>query len=145
MNYELESYYARAGGELKEKPPAAAATPFTIEVRFLGGLTQTQKDAFKTAADRWTRVIVGDLPPFEVNGEIIDDILIEAQGQNIDGPGGILGQAGRSRVKHPRLQIARLLVLRNVARVEIDRIAAFVGEHAGECNGLGPRPPQRLA
>jgi leishmanolysin len=99
MEYELESYYAREGAELKEKPSVAAVSPFTIEIRFLGGLTESQKNAFKRAAERWTRVIVGDLPAFEVNGEIIDDILIEAQGQNIDGPGKILGQAGPTRIR----------------------------------------------
>jgi hypothetical protein len=99
MKYELDTYYAREGAELKAKPVAAAATPFTIEIRFLGGLTETQKNAFKTAADRWTRVIVGDVPAFEVSGEIIDDILIEAQGQSIDGAGKILGQAGPTRIR----------------------------------------------
>jgi len=73
---------------------AETESPFTIEVRFIGGLTEPQKDAFKTAADRWTKVIVGDLPSVEVNGEVIDDVMIMAQGADIDGLGGILGMAG---------------------------------------------------
>ena len=99
MKEKIESYFAREGAELTPTLAAEAVSPFTIEVRFLGGLTQTQKDAFKAAADRWTKVIVGDLPAFEVNGEIIDDILIEAQGQSIDGPGKVLGQAGPTRIR----------------------------------------------
>jgi hypothetical protein len=98
MEYKPESYLAREGAELKTKA-TGGTSPFTIEVRFLGGLTQTQRAAFRTAADRWTRVIVGDLPAFEVAGEIIDDILIEAQGTDIDGPGSILGQAGPTRIR----------------------------------------------
>jgi Leishmanolysin len=98
MKYEIESYTAREGAEAKGTLPAAQS-PFTIEVRFLGGLTQSQKNAFRTAADRWTRVIVGDLPAFEVDGEIIDDLLILAQGAVIDGAGGILGQAGPTRIR----------------------------------------------
>jgi len=46
------------------------------------------------AADRWARIIVGDLPSVRVDGELVDDVLILAQGAAIDGPGRILGQAG---------------------------------------------------
>src|SRR5262249_7215044 len=77
----------------------AAASAFTIEVRFLGGLTQTQKDAFRSAADRWTRVIVGALPGVQVDGELIRGVLILAQGADIDGPGQVLGQAGPTRLR----------------------------------------------
>ena len=73
---------------------AAAESPFTIEVRFRGGLTERQKQAFRAAADRWVNLIVGDLPAMLVDGEVIDDVLIFADGSEIDGPGGILGQAG---------------------------------------------------
>jgi hypothetical protein len=76
-----------------------AATAYKIEVRFLGGLTTAQKNAFKAAADRWTKVIVGDLPSVYVDGEVIDDLLILAQGVAIDGPGGILGQAGPTHLR----------------------------------------------
>ena len=58
----------------------AIQSAYKIEVRFLGGLTATQKAAFKKAADRWTKVIVGDVPSVMVGGELIDDLLIEAQG-----------------------------------------------------------------
>ena len=72
---------------------ASTASPFTIEVRFIGGLTPNQEAAFAQAADRWVRVIVGDLPSHVVDGEPIDDILILARGVLIDGQGAILGQA----------------------------------------------------
>lgn len=88
-----ESYHAVADSE-RAALLAATESPFTIEVRFLGGLTDTQQAAFTAAADRWTRMIVGDLPSVVADGETIDDVLILAQGSDIDGPGGILGQAG---------------------------------------------------
>jgi hypothetical protein len=95
---KVESYLAC--GSLKSGASAAAVqSAYTIEVRFLGGLTPTQKNAFKTAADRWSRVIVGDLPSVIVGGEVIDDLLIEAQGVDIDGPGQILGQAGPTNLR----------------------------------------------
>jgi len=89
----IETYVARAD---KQRAMARAKTtsPFGIEVRFLGGLNKKQKDAFAHAADRWCKAIVGDLPPVVVDGEKIDDVLILAQGSDIDGAGGILGQAG---------------------------------------------------
>jgi hypothetical protein len=93
-----ETYRATADS----KVAAALAntdSPFAIEVRFLGGLTQRQMDAFKLAADRWSRVIVGDLPAVTVDGEVVDDLLILAEGADIDGPGKILGQAGPTRLR----------------------------------------------
>lgn len=94
----VESYTAHAS--VKARAPAAKVrSAFKIEVRFLGGLTAAQKLAFKKAADRWTRVIVGDLPSVVVGGEVIDDLLIEARGVAIDGPGGILGQAGPTSLR----------------------------------------------
>jgi Leishmanolysin len=96
-----DTYRARSGAAVAEAVAGLAAepTPYTIEVRFLGGLTQRQKDAFKVAADRWSRVIIGDLPSVIVDGETIDDLLILAQGADIDGPGRILGQAGPTRLR----------------------------------------------
>jgi len=91
-----ETYHARSRARSTR---ARARSPFTITIRFLGGLTAKQKAAFKSAADRWSRVIVGDLPSVEVDGEVIDDIVILAQGSDIDGPGNILGQAGPTRLR----------------------------------------------
>jgi Leishmanolysin len=95
---DFETYEARADAG-RAKAIAATASPFTITVRFLGGLNARQRSAFKKAADRWTRIIVGDLPQVRVDGEMIDDVLILAQGRAIDGPGRILGQAGPSHVR----------------------------------------------
>jgi Leishmanolysin len=94
-SYEL--YVARADAKAAQK--ANATAPFTITVVFLGGLTTAQKNAFKAAADRWSKVIVGDLPNVVVNGQVIDDVLIEASGVAIDGPGNILGQAGPTHLR----------------------------------------------
>lgn len=94
----FETYQAKADPKIASDI-AGTTSPFTIEVRFLGGLTQRQMDAFKGAADRWSRIIVGDLPSVLVDGEVIDDVLILAQGTEIDGPGQILGQAGPSALR----------------------------------------------
>ena len=75
----------------------APTSPVTVDVRFLGGLSPTQQAAFAHAAQRWAHIITGDLPPATVEGVLIDDVLIEAEGVLIDGPGRILGQAGSER------------------------------------------------
>ncbi|GAA4559589.1 leishmanolysin-related zinc metalloendopeptidase [Pseudonocardia xishanensis] len=74
-------------------------SPFAIDVRFTGGLTDRQQAAFAAAADRWARMIVGDLPAVTVDGETVDDVLVLAGGAAIDGAGQILGQAGPTRVR----------------------------------------------
>ena len=93
-----ETYIARANKDIAIAV-AHAARPFQIEVRFIGGLNTKQKNAFKKAADRWCRVIVGDLPSVNVDGEVVDDLLILAEGTNIDGEGNVLGQAGPTRLR----------------------------------------------
>jgi hypothetical protein len=92
-----EIYVARA--DAQRAKAAKATAPFTITVVFLGGLTTAQKNAFKAAANRWSKVIVGDLPNVIVGNQMIDDVLIEASGVAIDGPGGILGQAGPTHLR----------------------------------------------
>lgn len=94
----VNSYLAHASVK-KSAGAAAVQSAYKIEVRFRGGLNTAQQNAFKTAADRWSRVIVGDLPSVMVNGEVIDDLLIVAEGVAIDGPGGILGQAGPTHLR----------------------------------------------
>ena len=99
---QIEIYRAQRGAEAAAAGATEDATvvsPFTIEVRFVGGLNQTQRDAFKAAADRWSRVIVGDLPSVRVEGELIDDVVILAQGRSIDGPGRVLGSAGPTFIR----------------------------------------------
>ncbi|KAB1068574.1 leishmanolysin-related zinc metalloendopeptidase [Methylobacterium planeticum] len=97
---EVETYIASGG---REAAIAAGAGPtpgtYNIAVRFLGGLTDRQKSAFKGAANRWTRAISGDLPSVTVDGEVVDDLLILAQGAPIDGPGRVLGQAGPTHLR----------------------------------------------
>jgi subtilisin-like proprotein convertase family protein len=96
---EVRDLADQDGGELRSwgleiETKQLAEPPFKIELRFRGGLTSTQQDAFYTAAKRWSEIIVGDLPSVNLFGEVVDDVVIEASGKAIDGVGGILGQAG---------------------------------------------------
>ncbi len=110
---KIESYVAHAS--VKAGASAAAVkSAYKIVVRFLGGLTPTQKNAFKAAAKRWTKVIVGDVPSVLVGGEVIDDLLIEAQGVSIDGPGGILGQAGPTNLRPASAGVSAFLPAKGI-------------------------------
>jgi len=93
---------------------AAVASAYKIEVRFLGGLNTAQKNAFKAAADRWATVIVGDLPSVRVDNEVIDDLLILAQGTAIDGPRGILGQAGPTHIRPANAGKSKFLPVKGI-------------------------------
>jgi hypothetical protein len=73
-------------------------------VRLGPGLNDSHKTAFKEAADRWSRAIIGDLPSYEVNGDTIDDIRIYASAANIDGKGGVLGKCGPDVVRPKRFR-----------------------------------------
>jgi hypothetical protein len=87
---------------------------YCIDIRYVGTISQSLRAAFTNARQRWEQVIVGDLPPVQLNiaagackdanddplvnhpaiNETIDDLLIYIQVDSIDGPGGILGSAG---------------------------------------------------
>jgi len=91
---------------------------FDVVVVFANdGLSPSQQLAFDTAAARWGQVIVGDLVPvpvgdvtlprdFSCAGEppfngFIDDLVISASGEAIDGAGAVLGSAGPCRLRGP--------------------------------------------
>lgn len=84
---------------------------FNITLKFLLPPTERQEQVFSDAAGRWERIIIGDVPSFTgtipsafvgfppaVDGTL-DDIVIEVALAPIDGPGGILGQAGPQFVR----------------------------------------------
>ncbi|WP_420125026.1 leishmanolysin-related zinc metalloendopeptidase [Longimicrobium sp.] len=80
---------------------------YALTLCYTTPLTATQRAAFQSAADRWSGIITADLP--DVVGGVaagdcgddspnmshrFDDLLIFAGIETIDGPSGILGQAG---------------------------------------------------
>ncbi len=86
------------------------ASAFDVVVRFSTGTTPTpsQQQLFLAAAARWEQLIIGDIPDgalsipagscaganYPALNETLDDVIIYAAAVPIDGPGGILGQAG---------------------------------------------------
>jgi hypothetical protein len=89
-----------------------AAAAYHIDVRFLTPMTAPQRAAFDNAAAKWETLIFGDVPDTPITlraggcgantpalDETIDDIVIFAGIDSIDGPGSILGQAGPCAVR----------------------------------------------
>ncbi|NQZ12857.1 MAG: proprotein convertase P-domain-containing protein [Algicola sp.] len=97
---EIEDTAFADGGRLRswalelETALVEPVSDYNIDVNFLGGLTERQQAVFMLAAARWSEIIVGDLPAISLNGQLVDDLLIDAEGAAIDGPGQVLGQAG---------------------------------------------------
>lgn len=80
---------------------------YHIDVRFITAMTPTQQAAFTNAAAKWESIIFGDVPDIQVTiapnacltgqpgmNEIVDDVVIFAAIDSIDGLGKILGRAG---------------------------------------------------
>lgn len=67
---------------------------FNIEVIFKGTWTEALQQCFVDAAELISSIILGDVAGVRFRGSVIDDIRIDATLSDIDGPGGILGQAG---------------------------------------------------
>lgn len=65
----------------------------------MSGLSVAQQAIFQQAATRWSQIIIGDIPDASYNGIPVDDLLITARAISIDGPGGVLGQAGPNRFR----------------------------------------------
>ena len=93
------------------KAPGDDRGRFNITFRYLVTLTERQIEVFESAAARWERIIIKDVP--SIMGPIpsaflgvppiegtVDDIVIEVVIAPIDGPGNILGQAGPVYVRN---------------------------------------------
>lgn len=79
-------------------PPAPGA--FDLVVNFTGNLTPSQMAVFSSAEARIESIITGDVPDVTVPGiGLVDDLVINASGVAIDGPGGVLGSAGPNMLR----------------------------------------------
>jgi hypothetical protein len=77
---------------------AAANGRFDIVVNYSGD--PKYQAAFTAAANRWSQIITADIPDITSSPYgFIDDLVIDASIVAIDGPGGILGQAGPDYIR----------------------------------------------
>lgn len=118
-----------------EAETAADESGYNIDVRFAGdGFTPSREAVFMKAAARWSTVITGDLPAVSISKAAdscgpafagdIDDLVIYAVLRPIDGPGGVLGQAGPCYI---RQEGSRLPVF-GIMEFDSDDVAALEAE-----------------
>ena len=78
---------------------SGAAGHYNIEIVFTGTWTADLASVFKSAANLLSQYITTDIPDVLYKGKVIDDLQITAELSNIDGVGGILGQAGPTALR----------------------------------------------
>ena len=127
-----------AGAGISGNPVQFSALGVTssyhIDLRYLSLVAPSQQAAFDSAAARWERLIIGDVPDIPnvtltsgqcgvnspaITNETIDDIVIFVTIDQIDGPGGILGEAGPCFVRVSGLPLIGLMYF------DVADIAAF--------------------
>jgi leishmanolysin len=127
----FETYRAVADAD-RAAELANTTSPFQIDVRFLGGLTDSQKSVFAQAAERWARVIVGDLETAIVSdnlGEVVvDDLLIDAEGVVLDGVDGVLGKAGPTHFRSESAAAGAGLPAKGIMRFDKADLASMEDE-----------------
>ncbi len=84
---------------LTEYTSSAEGSDFNVHIDFVGEWSIELQNSFTGAADYLSSIITGDLMDVMLNGEFVDDITITAELTEIDGAGGILGQAGPTYVR----------------------------------------------
>ncbi len=110
---QLQAQVGPATATVQGTATAVPASQYQVVVRFTGTTpTPAQVAAFTAAAQRWSQVVVGDVPDvlavaeaagdgcYPALNETIDDVVIYARVGPIDGPGNILGQAGPRLVRN---------------------------------------------
>lgn len=85
-------------------------TGYNIEINFKGTWTVDLQQDFIASADFLSTIIVGDLSDVIYRGKFIDDIRIDATLKEIDGEGGVLGQAGATAIRtSDKLPVAAIM------------------------------------
>jgi hypothetical protein len=99
---------------------------YNIEIDFKGSWTVDLQQDFIDASELISSFIVGDIADVFYRGKTIDDIKITAELTDIDGEGGILGQAGPTAVRTAGYQPATGVMEFDVADAEtFDAIGLF--------------------
>jgi len=118
---------------------ASVHSDFHIDVRFFGpAMTDAQKALFTNAAARISALVTGDIPDVPVQNfdvaavcgfpelpvlnETIDDLVIYASVQDIDGPGKILAQAGPCAFRGRSQAYLTMIGVMEFDSADLDRI-----------------------
>jgi hypothetical protein len=132
---------------------AGGGSGFKITLCFITPMTTAQRTVFEDAAARWSTLITGDLSDFAANfangfcgtnsprvSLTIDDLLIFARVEAIDGAGGVLGSAGWCARRSGGLPIIGTMRFdsADLAQLEANgRLAAVILHEMGHVLGIG--------
>ncbi len=120
----------------------AVSPSFEIGVRFSGEFSETQREAFLLASQRWAEIVSVDLPAVETpDAGCVNDLLIDASAVDAENVDGMLGQAGPTYVRPTSLIPARGIIEFDpvdLERLESDGSLVNVVIHAmGHVLGFG--------
>ncbi|HET6440011.1 MAG TPA: leishmanolysin-related zinc metalloendopeptidase [Anaeromyxobacter sp.] len=125
----LRATSVSAAGELVFSADLRPTTGYEIDLRLLTTASDSQWRAFLSAADRIGQVVVSGLSPVDTTGQSCEDLevggevtslLILVKIHSIDGPGGVLGQAGPCIVRfQSQLPVVGLMELDSA---DLDRL-----------------------
>ncbi|MGB7416771.1 MAG: leishmanolysin-related zinc metalloendopeptidase [Thermosynechococcaceae cyanobacterium] len=96
----------------------AESSQHSIEVRFEGHFSATQKQAFWVAAGLWSQMIKGNLSSVVIGNEAISGLVVKAVKRNIDGRSGILGQSIPTHLRAKSLLPAQGMMLFDTSDIE---------------------------
>jgi Leishmanolysin/Bacterial Ig-like domain (group 1) len=132
---------------------AGGGSGFKITLCFITPMTPAQRTVFEDAAARWGSLVTGDLPDFVANfatgfcgtnsprvSLTIDDLLIFARVEAIDGAGGVLGSAGWCARRAGGLPIIGTMRFdsADLAQLEANgKLAAVILHEMGHVLGIG--------
>lgn len=147
----LSVLVATCGEDSPSEPPPPPPSPaFEIDIRYVPGTDPPAdlRQRLAEAADRWERVIVGDLPsvqiiepaPFECErvtappmDEEVDDLVVWVEIGPLDGQGGFGGWAGVCRTRDDHLPVVSSILFD-----EEDFIGETLAAHElGHAVGIG--------
>lgn len=114
---------------------------YNIDVRFLGTPSTDFQTAFNNAAAKWETIIYGDVSDQPVTlstdacgtgnnpaiNETIDDVVIFARADSIDGPSGVLGQGGPCVIRGQTGTDAKLTVV-GIMKFDTADVASMVAD-----------------
>jgi hypothetical protein len=125
---------ASVGGDPPVSITATAQNAaYTIEVRNIGPAFSTEvQTAFDAAVTYWQQIIYGDQSDVSINttnacglgatiNEVVDDLIILARFEPIDGVGGVLGSAGACSIR-----VSNGLPIYGQMRFDTDDVAALI-------------------
>ncbi|GFE50251.1 peptidase [Roseobacter cerasinus] len=97
-----------------------------ITLDFTTPISDARRGAFTRAADRWDSIIETAFEPVTFEGRRLDGLLIEVSISPIDGPEGVLGQAGPTALRPgSELPVAGIMQFDTADVERLERNASF--------------------